>query len=277
MKVCYYRDVFDVPKYGMHFHLHSNNYRIHSHDYYEFFWILSGSCTHVTPSGEEPLTAGQAFLLKPEHIHAFTNVSGNYTQLTMGITVEKFNMLVSALSPSLLTHVQNCNAPMRVTLSSVLSDEILTTVHRLQLTPHDNTDAFLCRLGIMWLDLIKNLILSDLSHDPDYPEWLADFIKKINTAQYFTQPVQQIMELTNYSYSHFTRLFRQHTGRSLIDYIVELRLNYAAMLLKTTDLSILEISTRVGYDSYSHFTRLFRKKFGSTPKEFRILCRKNSG
>jgi AraC family transcriptional regulator len=68
---------------------------------------------------------------------------------------------------------------------------------------------------------------------------------------------------------HFARLFKKLTGTSPHAYLATLRAKQAQLLLAETDLSITEISARVGYSSSSHFTQAFRQSTGSTPRAFR--------
>lgn len=68
---------------------------------------------------------------------------------------------------------------------------------------------------------------------------------------------------------HFARLFKKLTGTTPHAYLANLRLVQAQLLLADMDLSITEISSRVGYASASHFTKAFRQATGLTPRAFR--------
>jgi AraC-like DNA-binding protein len=68
---------------------------------------------------------------------------------------------------------------------------------------------------------------------------------------------------------HFARLFKKATGATPHAYLAALRLARAQRLLAETDLSITEISGRVGYQSASHFAKSFHQATGLTPREFR--------
>ena len=72
--------------------------------------------------------------------------------------------------------------------------------------------------------------------------------------------------------SHF---FKQSTGRTLTEYIIEYRLGHAARLLLDTSMTISEICFDSGFNNIANFGRLFKKKHGMTPKEFRHLYKKN--
>lgn len=65
------------------------------------------------------------------------------------------------------------------------------------------------------------------------------------------------------------RIFRVAVGCSPSEYLTELRLKQAALLLTTTSLSVSEVALEVGYMSLSHFAKAFRMRFGHTPREFR--------
>jgi len=68
---------------------------------------------------------------------------------------------------------------------------------------------------------------------------------------------------------HFARLFKKLIGTTPHAYLASLRTATAQRLLADTNLSITEVSTRVGYSSPSHFSRGFRQATGLTPRAFR--------
>ncbi len=69
--------------------------------------------------------------------------------------------------------------------------------------------------------------------------------------------------------SSFFRKFKQYTGKTPLQYLLDIRLSNAKKLLETTDYSINEISSIVGYENALYFSRLFHKHIGVSPKEYR--------
>ena len=65
------------------------------------------------------------------------------------------------------------------------------------------------------------------------------------------------------------RWFKEMTGTSFTEYLIEYRLGKAAHELKLTNDTILEIAQRTGFDNISNFNRLFKKRLGVTPSHFR--------
>lgn len=68
---------------------------------------------------------------------------------------------------------------------------------------------------------------------------------------------------------HFTRFFSFITGIPLNEYIRRRKLTNAGIELKSTSISILELSQKYGYESPNSFTRAFHKLHGITPSEAR--------
>lgn len=73
----------------------------------------------------------------------------------------------------------------------------------------------------------------------------------------------------------FSRFFKTRTGKNLSDFIIDIRLGFAARMLLDSTKTISEICFESGFNNLSNFNRIFKKKKGSTPKEFRSHYRKN--
>lgn len=79
----------------------------------------------------------------------------------------------------------------------------------------------------------------------------------------------ELASLAVMSSSAFSRFFKLHTGRNISEYIIDLRLGYAARMLVDTAKSISEIGFDCGFNNLSNFNRIFKKKKGCSPSEFR--------
>ena len=72
-------------------------------------------------------------------------------------------------------------------------------------------------------------------------------------------------------YSLFRKAFRKYIGMSPAQYHLELRINEASNLLRTTTLPIAAIAMRVGFESPAYFCRIFKRKTGHAPSEYRAM------
>lgn len=68
-----------------------------------------------------------------------------------------------------------------------------------------------------------------------------------------------------------SKAFKEYSGKNLIDYTTEKRMETAKYLLLNTSLSISEISEKVGYYNLSSFTRRFKQSQGINPTEYRSI------
>ncbi|MBQ7564634.1 MAG: response regulator [Lachnospiraceae bacterium] len=68
---------------------------------------------------------------------------------------------------------------------------------------------------------------------------------------------------------YFTRMFKEETGETFVEYLTKLRINRAKELIKDPLMTIGEIGQAVGYADPNYFSRIFKKTTGMTPSEFR--------
>lgn len=83
-----------------------------------------------------------------------------------------------------------------------------------------------------------------------------------------------LSEMVGMTGSAFSRFFKQRTGKSLNEYIVDVRLGHAARLLVDTTNTVSEICYETGFNTLCNFNRLFRKRKDCSPTEFRDKYRK---
>ena len=68
---------------------------------------------------------------------------------------------------------------------------------------------------------------------------------------------------------HLCHIFRKETGMTIIDFINQKRMVEAGILLKTTNMTIFDISNTVGFQNQNYFGTTFKKQFGVSPREYR--------
>ncbi len=80
--------------------------------------------------------------------------------------------------------------------------------------------------------------------------------------------LKTILELTNYSKSHFIRLFKENTGMYVSEYINKYRIEKACLDLIYTNNNITEIATASGFNNIQYFSRKFKEYMKCTPKQY---------
>ena len=91
--------------------------------------------------------------------------------------------------------------------------------------------------------------------------WVRIFAESIS--------VEALAELVELSPFHFSRVFKQATGMSPLQFVTRERIVRAQQLVRETSRSLIEIALEVGYTSPSHFAQVFRRVVGVAPTEFR--------
>jgi len=81
--------------------------------------------------------------------------------------------------------------------------------------------------------------------------------------------IDSLAELAELSPFHFSRVFKQATGITPLQFVTRERMLQAQQLIRETSRSLIEIALEVGYTSPSHFAQVFRRTVGMAPTEFR--------
>lgn len=81
--------------------------------------------------------------------------------------------------------------------------------------------------------------------------------------------LEDVSEHIHLSSGYFSKLFKQYTGETYIDYLIRVRMEKAKELLETTVYKTFVIGEAVGYPNTRYFLRLFKKYTGLTPSEYR--------
>jgi AraC-like DNA-binding protein len=87
-------------------------------------------------------------------------------------------------------------------------------------------------------------------------------------------PLEELADIAALSVSGLHRLFRRHTGTTVSDYLIRMRIGDACARLSATGQPIGHIADAVGYGSLANFNRQFRAQTGMTPREYRNVFRR---
>lgn len=94
----------------------------------------------------------------------------------------------------------------------------------------------------------------------------ADYI-----SQYCTDDlsIKQVADQINLSVPYFSRIFKQETGRSFVEYVTFVRMQRAVWMLRHTDHTVEAIAEELGYNTPNYFSGTFKKYVGLSPRDYR--------
>ena len=128
--------------------------------------------------------------------------------------------------------------------------------------------------------LLANMFLThcfqtlDISPEkPLLPAWLSDLITDMHLGENMQEGLPALLRLSGYSQEYLNRVFRKYLDLTPTQFINNIRLNQAALLLSKPSADILDVCDSCGFHNLSHFYHLFKTFYGLSPKKYQKLCR----
>jgi len=123
---------------------------------------------------------------------------------------------------------------------------------------------------IIFTDIVQNMctIINEHRQLTNHTQ-VKVIIDYIN--EHYAEPISMelVADYTGMNRCYVGRLFKQYINLSMTDYLNQIRIKKAVNLLNTTDMKILEISEKVGFNSTHYFIKIFRKVMNMTPGQYR--------
>ena len=267
---------FVCPEEGVDYHWgYNNSTSFHKHNFYEFIIITEGKIKHWHDGNTTILSQNMFFLVKPGEYHQFLPYHDSYArQINFSITPEALETLYAPiLKEGFLTKLNDWKNPKNLLLPQEILENVFRSVDRInQFSPQSSNIYATIKLIILelLLFLMEKIEATEALTDAQaLPDWLIRFLDVLKDPNVFTMKLKDIYPLAPYSQSMLNIHFNKYMGMTLITHITNLKISYACNLLRYTDASTLEISSKLAYDSLSHFNRTFKKITGRTPIEYK--------
>lgn len=166
-----------------------------------------------------------------------------------------------------------------ITLSSMVARKLEKTSHSPSKAFDFNLECFMLIAGKLnaknTVELADDLIefythvLSDKKKPALMHSAVNNVIMYINENVETSMTVEEVAKRYSISTSHLSRIFREHTGTTLVEYITIRKVEESQYYLRFSDEKIASISDKFQFCNQSYFTRMFKKYTGQTPRRFR--------
>lgn len=255
------------------------NFPIHFHPEYEINFIHQAKGgRRVIGDHIEEIDDYELIIIGPNLYHGWENFRNTGKELLHEITIQFSGDIFKGplISKNLLKPVkdllQNANRGV------LFSKETAKFLEKrfLNLSQKKGFDSFLEFQSLLFdlsishnQHLLTNVSFQDGNdfHNSERIEKIYNYIRDNFTKKMMLDEAAAIL---NMSVVSFSRLIKQRTGKSFIEFVNEIRLGNATRLLIETGKSVSEVCYESGFNNISNFNRTFRKKQGCTPSEFRV-------
>ena len=242
--------------------VYANNMpRCHRHDAYEMYLLLSGERYLFAEGRFYSLRPGDIFLAAPGVLHrTLDSGRGEYSRLTVMIPR---HLMPSDCIPSAGIHVARPSDARAAALFAECEE-----LRRLSGTQRAGQGARVLASAMK--------MLSMLAAEPHGKGFLdvSPQIERVNEILryidgHFTEPLSLTQLSSKFFISEYylCRLFKEHTGSTVLDYITYLRTKRAAELLALGK-PVGEVRRASGFGSDSAFGKAFRREYGLSPREW---------
>lgn len=239
-------------------------------DNYVLHFIVDGKGKFTIDGITTQLKTGDMFIL-PKGKVAFYQADGEHpwTYLWVGFSGSKAENILS--KTQLLDHYF-CHS----TLESKLLDQIVKLTQFRDQKLDDVTELqLIAELYKLLAFLMEELPSKSMSDSNILIQNYIKQTKKIIHTQYSkTLKVSQIAKKLNLNRSYLYKIFKEETGYSLKDYLIQIRMEKSADLLTSTTFHISEIANAVGFPDALAFSKAFKKHFSQSPSNYRKALKK---
>jgi len=249
------------------------------------FEMADAAClTYIDDGSQKMISPGQSTTI--DSFHTVLAKCGRYiTKIKGGGENNKLSGIVFHLNPEIIKEAfKGLNTDfLHASVSSGPSKSIVDLgTSRLIDSFVDSMRPYFCSdtkvndrlLGLKLQELVNILtvegneevlyILGTIRHKE-----IFDFEEVIESNLFNNLSLEELAHLTNKSVSTFKRLFKKHFDTTPAAYFRNKKIDRAAELLSSSNLSIGEICWDCGFDSLSHFSSSFKKKLAVSPSGYR--------
>lgn len=254
---------------------------MHTHDFSELVIILKGTALHMVSGREYELKPGDTFIIHGDLNHLYRNVKDlEYVNIMFDWSiVQQFPHLKKLKGFQALFFIepfyrkeQNFGSRLTLTLSQLKKAEAMVDI-LLEEYRHDfdGWQAMISSYFTSLLILLSRCYTPNMTEDRQKVLQMAEAVTFIEENYLKAITLKQLSGLACISSRHFVRVFKKNYSLTPMDYVIHLRLNYAAALLKETSLPVSRIAMESGFNDHNYFSRQFRTAFGFSPTNYRSI------
>ena len=220
----------------------SHRFGPHIRNYYLIHFVISGGGCFVSPSGEYKLGRGEAFIIKPGEVTVYTADAENPWEYVWigfkGKLAQSFDAL-----PDVFSYDGSLVSEIEEALDTGVGREALVA-------------SVLYKLYARF---------AEGQGRADYPNRVKSYI---NAHYMDAVSISELADSLTVNRKYLARIFKEQTGVSMQDFLINKRLHEAKKLLER-GFTVEQSATMVGYGDQFAFSKAFKKKYGESPIKYK--------
>lgn len=263
------------PFYIQHIHRSGSFERTqHMHDMYELYYLYEGERMYFIRDRSYLILPGDLVLINRRELHATSDserlgharVVMNFSEGYLESAKEEAPFLLDAFTRT--TPVLRLDLPTRRFVEDILG-KMIHEANETQLGQSFALRHFLIELLLFTARFVHMHPITSPEHVSPLHRKISTIVRFINT--HFAEPVrlEELAERFEISPAYLSRMFKEITGFSLVEYVNLVRVQEAQRLLTQTRMKVIMIAEQVGFGSLVQFGRVFRQITKTTPLRYR--------
>ncbi|SHI72239.1 AraC-type DNA-binding protein [Clostridium cavendishii DSM 21758] len=245
----------------------------HFHPFTEIFFITSGKGSFQLEDNNVNVSEGDLIIINPNCLHTekSTFVNEPLEYIVLGV-----DNLVLSFPEDKSGYQNEKNKPQYRIIKYVDKTVILGYLNSLI----DEISKKDYNYEVAYKSILILLIITILRGDNNNPKVKEESTNKLSLEcmkvknyidSHYSQNItlDLLVQLTHINKYHLVHSFTKQVGISPINYLINKRIEEAKNLLSTTNYSIREIASIVGFSNSSYFSEVFKKNTGNSPKNYR--------
>ncbi|KKI90014.1 hypothetical protein WQ54_23075 [Bacillus sp. SA1-12] len=283
----------NIPKYRYEDEFISNNHNVaiikhprfipfffHEHSFFEIIYVLSGTCKQRIRGKTFTFVQGDLCLIPPNVEHGLEVFDDS---LILNILIRRSTFLdifintIRDKTEISFFFLENIYTRQKVrymiyhTNEDVLIRNYILDMYLEQLNLDEYSDRIICSILIIFFMQLtrrhkKSLEIPEVNQKGKaYENQFLNYILN----NYATVTLKELSEHFNFSVPYCSKLIKSLTGYSFTELLTSIRMQQGESLLLLTQLSIAEISDKIGYKHPETFIRAFKRNFETSPSQYR--------
>ena len=243
--------------------------QLHWHEFYEIEYVIDGYAKQIINGKEYSVGPGSVILLSPVDFHSYREIDPanplrminvKFQDLFLPQTVR--NDIYMQKRPK-IAHMSDNR--FRTLMETLYEEFVHNDYSRDMVMMHMIT--YICILIMRHVLSVEDLEKSsEMAHSP-----IQEAVLYVRTHFRDNISAEAVAKTVHLSPNYFSEYFKKQTGEKFSLFVLRLRVDFAANLLKITDLSVKEIAFESGFNSAAYFSNTFKEFYGMSPDRYRKI------